>query len=584
MAAPRDQNDGGEIMGVMVPRRWLALLGVFSGMLVALLLPASPASAHATLERADPSANTIVQTAPTDVVLTFSEAVRPIVDKIRVTGPDGKRADAAKPAAVDRQLRIPLLTGGPQGTYLVSYRVISADSHPISGGFSYSVGQVSATPTPVDTAAQNVKTDPVVAAAVGVSRYVGFAGLVLLIGPALVLLALWPRRLSTTGPARLAMGSIVLLALSTVAELYLQIPYTSGTGLFSASAVATSQVMATPFAAAHLIRLGVLAAVTVLLRPVIAGTAGKVDQTFLVILGVVGLATWSISGHPSASPVPTLTVVADIAHLASMAVWLGGLVMLFGFLLRKASDRELGAILPVWSGWAMLAVTVLVLAGTAQALVEIGTVSALTGTTYGKLVMLKVGLLAIVLCVAAYSRRLVNTRFTPEEPDDEAVEPVTEAPKVDLQPARKRLRLGVMAEVAIAAFVLTISATLVQTTPAGSAEASANGPAQPFSTTLTSKLFRLEIDLEPARKGVNTFHLYAYKPNGSGTQTVVEWTGTAALPAQGIEPISIPMLAITTDHSSGQILLPSSGTWNLRFTVRIDDTNEDTVTTKVPVR
>jgi copper transport protein len=161
---------------------------------------------------------------------------------------------------------------------------------------------------------------------------------------------------------------------------------------------------------------------------------------------------------------------------------------------------------------------------------------------------------------------------------------VAKPPKVNVQLARKRLRLGVMAEVAIAAIVLTISATLVQTTPASSAEASANGPAQPFSATLTSKLFRLEVDLEPARKGVNTFHLYAYKPSGSGTQTVVEWTGTAALPAQGIEPISIPMLAITTDHSSGQILLPSSGTWNLSFTVRIDDTNEDTVTTKVPVR
>ena len=81
-----------------------------------------------------------------------------------------------------------------------------------------------------------------------------------------------------------------------------------------------------------------------LITALIAGRAGKVDQTLLIILGIVGLATWPISGHPSASPVPTLTVVADVAHLASMSVWLGGLVMLFVYLLPKANDRELAAI------------------------------------------------------------------------------------------------------------------------------------------------------------------------------------------------------------------------------------------------
>jgi copper transport protein len=615
-------------------RRRLWIAGAFIGLLAALL-PASAASAHATLDRTSPAAGSVVQTAPTEVTLTFNESVQAVVDKIRVTGPDGKRADTGNASIQDHDLRIPLRTGGPQGTYLVSYRVISADSHPISGGFSYSVGQVTATPT--DSGSGPVSTDPVVSTALAAARYLGFAGLVLLIGPALVLFALWPRRLSPAGPARVALGAVLLLTVSTLLELYLQIPYTAGTGVFSASGTAVRDVFDTPFAAAHLVRLGVLASVTVLLRPLISGRAGKVDQTLLVILAVVGLATWPISGHPSSSPVPTLTVVADVAHLAAMSVWLGGLVMLFAFILPKANDRELSAILPVWSGWAMFAVTVLVLAGTAQALVEIGTLSALTGTTYGKIVLIKVGLLAVVLCIAAASRQVVNRSFAAvavarvdedasggedadasggelrdasggelrdasrgeltdaddldrlvamDEADvDEAdVDDIDDVDDVDRSVAKRRLRRAVIAEVAIAAVVLGFTAALVQTSPARSAQAAANAPAEPFSVTLTDKLFKLEVDVAPAGTGANTIHLYAFAPDGTGAQTVAEWKGTAALPSQNIGPIDIPLLAITPDHASGQITLPTPGTWQMKFTVRTDDTHQATVTANVPIK
>jgi copper transport protein len=94
----------------------------------------------------------------------------------------------------------------------------------------------------------------------------------------------------------------------------------------------------------------------------------------------------------------------------------------------------------------------------------------------------------------------------------------------------------------------------------------------------------LEVDVSPTQKGVNTIHLFAFAADGSGTQAVAEWKGTAALPAQGVEPVDIPLLAVTPDHASGQILLPNAGTWELRFTVRTDDTHQATVTANVPVR
>lgn len=572
----------------MTRRAWFVALAALFGALLTLVLPAAPASAHATLERTAPVAGSVVDQLPGEITLTFSEPVRIVADKIRVTAPDGTRADTGKPVVRDAELVIPLKAGGPKGTYLVSYRLISADSHPVSGGFSFSYGQVSATPGGGDTGA-DVKTDALVKNAMSGARFIGFIGLILLVGPTLVLFALWPRRLSARDPGRVALTGAGLLAFGAALELYLQIPYTSGTGLFDVSSAAARDVLGTPFGAAHLIRLAVAVAVAVLLRPLIAGRAGKIDQTLLIILGVVGLATWPISGHPSASPVPTLTIVADAAHLAAMSVWLGGLVMLFAFLLRRADTRELTAIVPVWSGWAMLAITVLVLAGTAQALVEIGTVDALTGTTYGRIVMIKVGLLAVVLGVAAYSRRITNRRFTPASatPDDEAEDEDEAVPPAELpaEPAdRQRLRRAVMIEVLIAVVVLGFTSVLVQTTPARSAQAGGNAAEGPFTTTVTTNLVKLEVDVSPGRVGPNTIHLYALKPDGSGPQSVAEWKATAALPAKGIEPIVVPTLALTPDHASGSVTLTPAGTWELKFTVRVDELNQTTIAVQVPIR
>jgi copper transport protein len=99
---------------------------------------------------------------------------------------------------------IPLRSGGGRGTYLVSYRVVSADSHPVAGSITYSVGAAS-TPPSEQAGAESV--DPVVRALIPVGKYLGYAGLVLLVGPVLVLALLWPHRLSRVGPARLGRTS-----------------------------------------------------------------------------------------------------------------------------------------------------------------------------------------------------------------------------------------------------------------------------------------------------------------------------------------------------------------------------------------
>ena len=130
--------------------------------------------------------------------------------------------------------------------------------------------------------------------------------------------------------------------------------------------------------------------------------------------------------------------------------------MLVVFLLPRANATELGAIVPVWSRWATYAVGALVLTGTAQALIEIGTPTALFTTTYGWLIVVKVAIVAVVLLVAAFSHRMVGA--VADEADGSA----------------RRLRRVVIIEAAIAAVILGVTSVLVQVTPARTSSGAAN--------------------------------------------------------------------------------------------------------------
>jgi len=534
-----------------------ACAGLLFGLLCVVLGPAAPASAHAALVASDPQNGSVVPDAPNRITLTFTESVQLVAGKIQVLGPDNKRADQGEPQAAGDTVTIALRSGGGRGTYLVSYRVISADSHPVAGTLSFSVGAASTTPTGAE-APESV--DPVVRALIPVGKYLGYAGLVLLVGPVLVLALLWPHRLSRRGPSRVVYTGIGLILGSTVLGLWLQGPYAEGTGLFGASFADFRDVLGSTYGAVMLVRIGVICAAVVMLRPMLRGSGGdsKVDLALLGVLGVAALATWPLTGHPTASPVAGVSVVVDAIHLASMSVWLGGLVMLMAFLLPQANERELGAILPIWSRWAATAVGSLLLAGTVQALIEVATLKGLVSSAYGQLILVKVGLALAVIGVAAVSRRVVRNKTAEAGP--------------------KPLRRLVFAELGVAAVILGVTAALVQIPPPRTAQAAETSTTDTTITqTVTNDKVALQVDVYPAAVGNNSIHLYAYTPENKPLP-VVEWTATAALPAKGIEPIEVPLLRITDFHAIGDIALPQAGEWTFKFTLRTSDIDESTLT------
>ncbi len=530
--------------------------------LITLLLPAAPAAAHAVPVASSPASGTVIGQSPQTVSVTFSEAVTIVPGRVQVLAPDGERI-SGEPRVDGATLHIPVRRAArPLGTYLVSYRIVSADSHPVGGGLTFSVGAPSAPPAATDA-------EPVhrsLAVAIPAARYLGYAGLVLAVGPALFLALLWPGRVRRTPGVRLVRGGLAMIAASTVAGLWLQAPYNSGRPAWVATPGSLVDVLTSRFGVVLSLRLVALAAVAALLPPLLRGAGTRARGLAVAGVALAGMTTWPLSGHAAASPLPAVAVSAGTVHVAAMAVWLGGLVVLLGVLLRRAHPRALGVILPVWSRWAMLAVVWLVAAGLVQAVGEVGSVGGLVSTAYGQLLLGKTALLIGVLAVAAYARRLVQRRVVP------AAGP-------------RRLRRTVAAEVTATALVLALSSVLVQVTPSRTATAEAAAATRAgTSGTLQSALFTLQYDIFPLQLGDNnTVHAFVYTAEGRPLPAE-EWRITTALAERGVEPVSTPMLGVRENHAMGAVAFPVPGTWEVRFTVRTSAVDQATVRTTVTVR
>ncbi|GAB1691545.1 copper resistance protein CopC [Krasilnikovia sp. M28-CT-15] len=526
----------------------------------ALLLPTAPAYAHAAMVAAAPAAGSIVGASPTEVTVVFSEPVTPVPGRVQVLAPDGTRISGAAEAE-GTVLRIPVRRADrPLGTYLVSYRVISADSHPVGGALTFSVGAPSARPAEPPEAGVH----PSVAVAVPAVRLLGYAGLSLAVGPALLLALLWPRRLSRRGPIRLARTGLGLLAAGTLAGLWVQAPHSSGAPLWQVSPGELGEVLASPYGLALAARLALLVVVAALLPPVLRGTAGRGRALAVTGLTLAALVTWPLTGHAVAAPLSGVVVAADVVHLAAMAVWLGGLATLAVFLLRRAHPRVLAVLLPAWSRWAALAVVWLVGGGVVQAVVQVGSVPALWGSAHGRLLLAKVAVLALTLGAAAYARRLVHR---------------------DPAAGLSRLRRAVAVEAAATCVVLGLSAVLVQVTPGRSVAAErAAASDSGVSQTLSCPLFTLQFNVYPVEVGEdNTVHAFVYTPAGAPLPAE-EWTITTRLTGTDIEPVRTPMLPLVPRHHAvGALTFPLPGTYEVKFTVRVSDIDQSTVTTTITV-
>ena len=583
-------------------------LAVVTALLVLWGLVAAPsASAHAVVISTNPADGALLQTAPTQVSIVFSEAVELQLGAVRVFAPDGSRADvgsAGHPAGKADTVTIGLRPGLKNGTYVASWRVISADSHPVHGGFTFSIGTTSA-----PAAAGNTATpagDKTVGFLFGIGRWLAFLGFALLVGPAFLALAGAPTLLRRKRARRvIAVGWFTLL-FGTVVSLFLQGPYGAGFGLgkvFDGEVIQAT--MHTRLGTALAWRLVLLGAAGVLVSW-LASQLADASKRSRLIAGAAGAAiaigmavTWAAADHSGTGDQVPLALPVDVAHLLAMAVWVGGLTVLTvailwqprkkaaadgtragvsgangpetkGFEAKgseangseagKAADPEFtdaDAVTAIrrFSPIALTAVAVLAASGTYQGWRQVRTWDALTTTDYGRLLLIKVCLVAIMIALGFLARRRLEAR----------------------KPDLPTLRRSVAAEFCIALVVLAVTSVLVESQPARETVNRVISVSEPFDTGAPNGKGTVNMTLDPARVGIDTLHVYILGPDGQ-QESVPEVTAMLALPSQEIGPLPVKLQNAGPGHYiSSTATFPYPGDWQVIVVVRTTDVDESTV-------
>ncbi|MFE7513929.1 copper resistance protein CopC [Streptomyces sp. NPDC057540] len=392
------------------------LLILAAALLGTLLAGAAPASAHAALTGSDPKDGAVVATAPKEVNLTFSEQVAMSADAIRVLAPAGRRADTGEirdlcSGSVVRY-GVELRAGLPDGTYTVAWQAVSSDSHPVAGAFTFSIGAPSTTSVALPDQAAG---GGLVGTLYGIARYLSYAGFAVLVGGGAFVLACWPGGASVRAVQQTVVRGWLTLTGATLALLLLRSPYTGSGKLADAFDLAgLKAVLETKTGAALTSRLLLLGAAALFVAVLFGAYARRTDPKekkdlafglglggTVVAAGIAG--TWALAEHASTGLQPGVAMPVDILHLLAVAAWLGGLTVLLVALYRAPSVER--SAVERFSKVAFGSVAVLAATGLYQSWRQVGSWSALTGTRYGQLLLVKIGLMAVLIGIAWISRR-----------------------------------------------------------------------------------------------------------------------------------------------------------------------------------
>ncbi|WP_188940046.1 copper resistance CopC/CopD family protein [Nakamurella endophytica] len=564
------------------------------------MVAAVPASAHATLLETTPGDTSVVRTAPLEVDLRYDQPVSTALGAVRVLDPGGNRVDSGTVAQRDdgRIVVAALKPDLPHGTYTVLWRVLSADAHTIFGASTFSVGAPSST----SVADQELEQDDGGRAAeIGLeaSRVLSYGGIVLLFGVLAFVALLWPAGRQRRAVRRLVDIGWWATVAGTVTGVLLQGPYASGRPLSAAvDPDVLGQVLATRFGLAAVARLVLLLGIGYVMRRSRHGR-GAGASSVLAGLGLAVLVSISVVGHSGSSDLAALALPLDVLHMAAASVWLGGLTVLATVLLRRpdpATSDDLARVLPRWSATAAGCVLVLVASGAFAGWRQIREWGALTGTGYGRLLIVKFGLVAGMVLFGALGRQLIQRRILHPAPG--AVEPATEAEPLllatgtdtatlvttsekpaQLSAAVRILRRSVLFEAVLAAAVLVVAAILVGTAPARDSYVPTFTASAPATSSLT-----VDVSVAPAKSGLNDLQLTYTGPGGRPTDVVA---ATARWTQQGGGDAVVPVTLTRSGpgrYTITRVALPAAGQWQLAVTTQSSDIDSSTVLFDVRVR
>jgi copper transport protein len=575
-------------------RRCLVLNKVVLGALVALAMIANPApaAAHAVLLGTTPGDYEVVPNSPREVTMRFNETIDAALAQVRLIGPRGEDIEGIpKPRHPDGQentLTVTVPNTLANGTYTVAFRVVSADSHAVPGAFSFSVGE----PSNAATAPTIESSAGPSAVAFGVARWLGFAGLALLIGTAFFMAVCWPGGATRTGIRRLLWSGWGALVASTLLTLLVYGPYATGRSITDVGLV-TSTVTS---------RIGVLLVVRLALLGAVAGglsfflrglpRSNQARHITAVLAMGTGLAvTWSVATHSAVGGEVALALPADVVHLLSMSLWLGGLPVLLGVLLRSGDLIGIRLAVPRFSRTALICVGLLVMTGTYQAWREVGGPSALLGTTYGRVLLAKLAVVVVLVGLGAVARRWVQRHYL------FPVRTVSDKRRARRGPGAgqvTRFRRTVAVEAVLGAVILGLTASLVSIEPARAEQArlaqevrlpERTGPVDvvlPFDTgTGENGRGQVAVSVLPGVVGTNEIHISVLDTKQT-PKDVPEVRAELRLPARSVGPLPVTLEYGGQGHYiASDAVLSMPGEWDLTVIVRTSEVDQAVL--RVPV-
>lgn len=482
------------------------ILLVAVGLLVGVwLLGTGPAAAHALVVSTNPQAGTRIGNAPAELLVEFSEAVRPLGQALTLQGPNGQ-VRLGPVRHPDGQVLAATLPALADGSYTASWRIVSADDgHFEAGSFTFAIGATGPVASP---APHQLRSGPVASPAPHqlpsarqvAGRWLETAGVLLLVGVVTAALTIW-RRPGPIGPnepryRRLTVVAVVVAAAGLAWQVAAGAAASGGLGPGAVGAF----LSASPTTVRRIVVEVVLLAATAGLvwwdarrgrRPGL----GALAVTVGVVIGM------ALGGHETGLTPRWLFIPVEVVHLLAVGTWIGGLAVL-ALTARRAGIEAVRR----FSVLALRAVLVVAATGAWQGLAQVSSRAALADTAYGRVLAVKTAIFLAVLGLAAVAR----LRLLPRA--------VTDRPTSAGTPGGLRRLLAV--EATGGAVVVVVAALLANTVPAskilaaGAAASAANVTGGPQTQVLDAGSLRVQIGLEPGTVGRNLLEVQITDPRG----------------------------------------------------------------------
>jgi copper transport protein len=507
------------------------------------------AQAHASLIASEPADGAVLRHRPSRLTLRFSEPVS--ATALRLVRPGGTISDLVAVPGGGETLAVVLPSTIATGTHVVSWRVISADGHPVAGSLVFSIGARSAAPVAAAPGADVALKLALWLARVGLSigLFVGVGG---------ALFAAWigePHELPR-GARRAVTAALALGIAADVLSVGLQ-----GLDVLAApsAALATVEPWAAGLRTSYGATAGLAAAAIIAALVSLGATAGRRAAAAAATVAVG--AALAASGHAATGATQWLTRPSVFLHGLCIAFWIGALVPLRA-LLGSADAPRTALVVRRFSRAAVPAVIALVLTGASLAAVELGSIAAFWTTSYGAILGLKLIAFVALLALAA-ANRLVFT------------------PMLARGGTSGAFRRTIAAELALAAIILGLAAGWRFTPPPGRA---AEAQPQAAFVLMHGDTAKAEVTLAGSAGGGRSATVLLLSE--AGTPLVArEVTVAFANEAAGVEWLERPARPAGDGlWRVDDIVLPLDGTWQVRIDALVTDFHKLTLEDEIELR